>query len=95
MENPLESGPLFWGSLQKKGATFLRNFHKCLNTILRHIQADPDKYDVCLLENLIACQALHRMGSLYGNESLAVLASLTNQMFIQPSALGRDYLKEE
>ena len=68
---------------------------KCLNTILRHIQAGPDKYDVCLLENLIACQALHRMGSLYGNESLAVLASLTNQMFIQPSALGRDYLKEE
>ena len=68
---------------------------KCLNTILRHIQSAPDKYDVCLLENFIACQPLHRMGSLYGNESMAVLVALTNQMFIQPSALGRDYLLDE
>lgn len=68
---------------------------KCLNTILRHIQTDPDKYDVCLLENFICCQVLHRQGSLYGNESMTTLAGLTNWMFIQPSALGRDYLKEE
>lgn len=68
---------------------------KCLNTLLRHIQTDPDKYDVCLLENFICCEILHRQGSLYGNESLSTLARLTNALFIQPSALGRDYLTEE
>lgn len=68
---------------------------KCMNTLIRHIQTEPDKYDVCLLENLIYCEILHRMASLYGNESINTLAELSNEMFIQPSALGRDYLKEE
>ena len=67
---------------------------KCLNTILRHIQTDPDPYDVCLLENIIDCEILHRMDAIYGNEAMTVLARLTKGMFIQPSALGRDYLKE-
>ena len=66
----------------------------CLNTILKHAQETDDKYAPCLLENLICCQLLHRNGSLYGNESLAVLANLNNHMFIQPSALGDDYLKD-
>ena len=67
---------------------------KCLNTLLRHIQTDPDPYDVCLLENFICCEILHRMDAIYGNEGLTVIARLTNGMFIQPSALGRDYLKD-
>ena len=67
---------------------------KCLNTLLRHIQTDPDPYDVCLLENLICCEILHRMDAIYGNEGLSVISRLTNGMFIQPSALGRDYLKD-
>lgn len=67
---------------------------KCMNTLIRHIQTEPDKYDVCLLENLIYCEILHRMASLYGNESINTLAGLSNEMFIQPSALGRDYLIE-
>ncbi len=68
---------------------------KCLNTILRHIQNAPDKYDVCLLENFIYCEILHRMDAIYGNEAMTVIAQLTNGMFIQPSALGKDYLKDE
>ena len=68
---------------------------KCLNTILRHIQNDPDKYDVCLLENFIYCEILHRMDAIYGNEAMTVIARLTNGMFIQPSALGKDYLNED
>ena len=68
---------------------------KCLNTILRHIQTNPDKYDVCLLENFIYCEILHRMDAIYGNEGLTVISRLTSGMFIQPSALGRDYLKDE
>jgi len=68
---------------------------KCLNTILRHIQTAPDKYDVCLIENFIYCEILHRMDAIYGNEALTDVSELSNGMFIQPSALGRDYLKEE
>ena len=67
----------------------------CLNTLLRHEQETGDRFTPCLLENLIGCQLLHRMGSIYGNESLAILANLDNYMFIQPSALGYDYLTEE
>lgn len=68
---------------------------KCMNTLLRHIQTTPDKYDVCLLENFICCEILHRQGTIYGNESMMTLATLSNAMFIQPSALGREYLTEE
>lgn len=68
---------------------------KCMNTILRHIQTYPDKYDVCLLENFIYCEILHRMDAIYGNEAMTVIARLTNGMFIQPSALGKDYLHED
>ena len=66
-----------------------------MNTILRHIQTYPDKYDVCLLENFIYCEILHRMDAIYGNEAMTVIARLTNGMFIQPSALGKDYLHDD
>lgn len=66
----------------------------CLNTILRHAQETDDKYAPCMLENLIGCQLLHRNGSIYGNESLAILANLNSYMFIQPSALGYDYIND-
>lgn len=68
---------------------------KCMNTILRHMQTDPDKYDACLLENFIGVQVLHRQASIAGNESLAILANMKNMMFVHPSALGVDYLKQE
>ena len=68
---------------------------KCMNTILRHIQTNPDKYDVCLLDNLIFCEILHRMDAIYGNEAMTTISLLANGMFIQPSALGKDSLKQE
>lgn len=68
---------------------------KCMNKILRHMQTDPDKYDACLLENFIGVQALHRQASIAGNESLAILANMKNMMFVHPTALGVDYLKQE
>ena len=68
---------------------------KCINTILRHIQDSPDEYDLCLLENLIKCPGILRMGSLYGNETPFILDNIRTEMFIQPSVLGYDYLKEE
>ncbi len=68
---------------------------KCLNTILRHMQKKKDKYDPCLLVNLMACEPLHRMYFIGGNESTVVIYKMAEETFIQPSALGRDYLKRE
>lgn len=66
---------------------------KCMNTILRHIQTSPDKYDSCLLENLAMCEILHRQASISGNESLKTLSNLETVMFVHPRVSGRDYLK--
>ena len=55
---------------------------KCMNTILRHMQTDPDRYDACLLENFIGVQILHRQASIAGNESLAILASMKSGQFV-------------
>ena len=69
---------------------------KCMNTIIRHMQSpDADKYDICLLANLMYCQVVHRQGSLVGNGSFATLADLQYGMFVHPDALGHDYLKEQ
>jgi len=68
---------------------------KCMNTILRHIQSESDRYDPFLLMNLIGCEQLHRMYCLFGNQSLVTVCELGKKLFIQPSALGYDYLKEE
>ena len=66
-----------------------------MNTILRHIQSESDRYDPFLLMNLIGCEQLHRMYCLFGNQSLVTVCELGKKLFIQPSALGYDYLKEE
>lgn len=82
-------------------ATIPNNYYdrmrvKCMNTLLRHMQGpEPDKYDACLLSNLMYCEILHRQGSIVGNESMATLANLKYYEFVHPEALGRDYLKEE
>ena len=67
----------------------------CLNTILRHIQTNSDKYDVCLLDNFIYCEILHRMRAAYGNEALTDISELVHGVFIQPSAFWKDYLKRK
>lgn len=60
---------------------------KCINTILRHCQKEKDDNALCLLENLLEIDLLHRMGSLLGNEALAICANLANNEFIDPRLL--------
>ena len=66
----------------------------CLDTMVRHCLQTEDKEAECLIENLIFCEIVHRMGSLFGNSSFNTCALLSYSMFIHPSALGRDYLKD-
>jgi hypothetical protein len=60
---------------------------KCINTILRHCQKEKDNNALCLLENLLEIDLLHRMASLLGNEALAVCANLSYNEFIDPRLL--------
>lgn len=60
---------------------------KCMNTILRHMQTDPDRYDACLLENFIEASILDRQASIAGNESLATLCELKWGGFVDPKLL--------
>lgn len=60
---------------------------KCMNTILRHMQTDPDRYDACLLENFIGAGILHRQASISGNESIAILADMRYGQFVDPRLL--------
>lgn len=61
---------------------------KCINTILRHCQKEKDNNALCLLENLLEIDLLHRMGSLLGNEALAICANLSYSEFIDPRLLS-------
>ena len=63
---------------------------KCMNTILRHWQDSPNTEDLCLLENLILCEILHRSGSMFGNQSMIFLYALNNEMFIDPKLLKEE-----
>ena len=61
---------------------------KCINTWLRHLQADGDDIEaLCMLENLIYCEVVHRMASLAGNESFATQMHLAWDEFIDPRLL--------
>ena len=59
----------------------------CLDTMLRHCLETEDKNTECLIENLIFCEILHRMGGIYGNSSLTTLVELANEEFIHPRLL--------
>ena len=60
----------------------------CLDTMVRHCLESEDKNAECLIENLIFCEIIHRMGALYGNGSLAALANLTyGGEFVHPRLL--------
>lgn len=61
---------------------------KCMNTIVRHCQKEKDDNALCLLENLLDIELLHRMASLMGNESFLTLANLSNGEFIDPRLLN-------
>ena len=61
---------------------------KCMNTIVRHCQKEKDDNALCLLENLLDIELLHRMASLMGNESFLTLANLSYSEFIDPRLLN-------
>lgn len=60
----------------------------CLDTMLRHCLQEEDKNAEMLIENLLFCEIVHRMGGIYGNSSLATLANLSyGGEFIHPRLL--------
>lgn len=62
----------------------------CLDTMLRHCLESEDKNAECLIENLIFCEIVHRMGSLAGNSSFNDCAMLSFNMFIHPRLLPEE-----
>ena len=63
----------------------------CLDTMVRHCLESEDKNAEILIENLIFCEILHRMGSIYGNGSIAALANLIyGGEFVHPQLLDEN-----
>ena len=63
---------------------------KCLNTMLRHCQSVEDDKAKCLMENLILCELVHRMGSIAGNSSFLTCMHLSYEEFIHPDLLEKN-----
>ena len=61
---------------------------KCLNTMLRHCQEGDDTRTRIMMENLIDCEIIHRMGSIAGNSSFTTCMNLSYDEFIHPSLLA-------
>ena len=59
----------------------------CIDTMLRHAIEHNDNKALCLLQNLIICQALHRQASIIGNESFTIRMNLDYVWFIHPRLL--------
>ena len=63
----------------------------CLDTMLRHCLKEEDVNTEMLIENLLFCEIIHRMGGIYGNSSLATLANLSyGGEFIHPRLLSKE-----
>ena len=62
----------------------------CLDTMVRHCLQTEDRNAECLIENLIFCEIVHRMGSLAGNSSFNTCAMLSYNMFIHPRLLPQE-----
>ena len=62
----------------------------CLDTMVRHCLQSEDRNAECLIENLIFCEIVHRMGSLAGNSSFNTCAMLSYNMFIHPRLLPEE-----
>lgn len=64
---------------------------KCLNTFLRHCQKEQgDVNALCLMQNMILCEIVHRQGSLAGNSSFLDCMHLAYEMFIHPRLLPQE-----
>lgn len=59
----------------------------CINTMLRHAIENNDTNALCLLQNLLICQALHRQAAITGNESFVIRMNLDYVWFIHPRLL--------
>ena len=59
----------------------------CLDTMVRHCLESEDENAKCLIENLLFCEIIHRMGSIAGNSSFNDCAMLSYNMFIHPRLL--------
>lgn len=58
-------------------AYYLKIRNICANTMIRHIQKHPEDNDAYLrLFRLLYCEPIHRGGSLFGNEVVAILCHL-------------------
>ena len=61
---------------------------KTLDTMVRHCIKEDDPFARCLIENLIECEIIHRMGSIAGNSSFATCMDLAHEEFIHPRLLS-------
>ncbi|MBQ9310550.1 MAG: hypothetical protein IJ222_06765 [Bacteroidales bacterium] len=59
----------------------------CIDTMLRHAIEHNDTNALCLLQNLIVCQVLHRQAAISGNESMVIRMNLDYNWFIHPRLL--------
>ena len=62
----------------------------CIDTMVRHCLECDDPDALCLLENLILCDIIHRMDSIAGNGSFGTVAGLSNGRFIHPRILTKE-----
>lgn len=62
----------------------------CIDTMVCHCLECDDPNALCLLENLILCDIIHRMDSLAGNGSFGTVARLSNDGYIHPSILNQE-----
>jgi hypothetical protein len=62
----------------------------CLDTMVRHCLEADDKNAESLIENLLFCEIIHRMGSIAGNSSFNDCAMLSYNMFIHPRLLPEE-----
>ena len=58
--------------------------------MIRHCQSVEDDKAKCLMENLILCELVHRMGSIAGNSSFLTCMHLSYDEFIHPNLLLKD-----
>jgi hypothetical protein len=58
--------------------------------MVRHCLESEDKNAEVLLENLLFCEIIHRMGSIAGNSSFNDSAMLSYNMFIHPRLLPEE-----
>ena len=58
----------------------------CLNTLMSHCLDDDGLQAVCLAENMLLANIIHRMGSIAGNSSMTHRMHLSYDWFIAPNA---------